>query len=223
MHSPPQNSDIGQRNSRAARSAKSKDRSLGVFEDIQFVAIRDRPKTLADYARIFNAEGRPTVSGKGEWSVPMMQRYMKMFSISAKKLLADNPVSSGIGVGYPPEIYAALRSEMMRLNTISDGNGVWVSALEADPHHGQPVFHTVHGHGDFLEQLSLTSLRCGFVVLDQQGEFVSVKHKCRPADLKLFVFHMSAEERRQVAADFWRRLTAHQEGGGRYLTNGWHL
>jgi hypothetical protein len=153
----------------------------------------------------------------------MMQRYMKKFSTSAKKLLADNPIPSGIAVGYSPKIYAALRSEIMRLNSVNVGNGTWVSALEANPHHGQPVFHSAHGHGDFLEQLSLTCFRCDFGKLDQHGALISEKHKCRPADLKLFVFHISAKERRQIAADFWRRLIEHQEEGGRDLTDGWHL
>ncbi len=219
----PPNSEIGQQNSRAARSLRSRQRAEGVWDDILFIAFRDRPTTNAEYARIFQEEGRPTPSGTGTWTDRLIQRYMSKFGSNPKKLRDENPERSSIGYGYPAEVYASLRAELKRLNEVTERNGRWIPSTDAEPTVHQAVKHSHWGIGDLIECVSLTSLRCRFMELDETGSAVFVERDCRPVDVQLFIFNLTAEQRIAVAAEFWKRSIRDHEQGYRPLTDGWHL
>jgi len=223
MTKPPRNHEIGVQNSREIRSARSQQRSRAVWEDIEFLAFRNRPRTAADYADILNAEGRPTPSGEGVWSKPLVQRYMTMFGSNAKKLLACYPERSGSALGYPAEVYAALRAEIARHNAVDETNGNWVAAIDIEPTPLQPIFHVTRGHGDFIERSSTTKLCCRFNEVDGDGNVALVEAECRPIDLTAFVYHQTAEARRLLVERYWLMLVERYDKTFRKLTDGWHL
>lgn len=223
MTQPPPRAEVGQQNSRIVRSARSKERAQAVWEDIQFIAWRDRPKSQTEFADILNEEDRPTPTGKGRWSRELVKRYMSLFGSSVSKLRAEFPERTDAAFAYPAEVYEALRSELFRLNATTEANGRWITATQLAPSPLQSVDHPTWGFGYFVEPISLAVFRCRFTDLDARGDIVFVDHDCRAIDLKLFVFHRSAEERRLAAADYWQRLIKGHEKGFRRLVNGWHL
>lgn len=223
MNAGVKNWETGTVRGRETQSLRSAERALAVRAAFEFIAWKYRPKTRAAYASHLVDEECPTPSGRGHWTGNLVNQYMRRFGQTPKSLLEQFPERSGVDNGYQPEVYAAFRAEIQRINTPSERNGTWRSALEVEPTRGQCIFHEALGHGDFMSRTGVAKLLCQFDVRACDGSLERVDHECSPSRLLVFHFHLSPKERHTAQIEFWKRLIAGREMEFRRLINGWHL
>lgn len=217
------NWSVGAQRGREAQSARAIENLEGANHAFEFIAWKYRPTTREQFAQCLNEEGYPTPSGRSKWSGNLVNQYMRRLGQTPKSLLARFPESSGIGYGFRPEVYDVMRKEIVRLNAPSGKNGSWHPALEVEPRRGQTILHPDFGQGNFLERISLTRLLCEFALPSPEGSVELVERKCRPADISVFVFHLSMEERYAAQIAFWKRVIIDEEASHRALIDGWIL
>lgn len=216
------NWSVGAQRGRETQSARAIDNLEGAKQVFEFIVWKYRPTTREQYAQHLNEEGCPTPSGKAKWSGNLVHQYMRRLGQTPKSLLAEFPERTGIVIDYRAEVFAALRDEITRLNTPSEANGCWCSTLDVDPRWGQVVSHPTYGRGSFVERLGLTKLLCEFWLLSPEGSPELVERECRPADVSVFIFHLSAEERVAAQTEFWKRMIAGEKPLPRKLIDGWY-
>jgi hypothetical protein len=217
------NWEEGARRGRASQTARSEERAEAVREAFEFIAWKYRPKTRDEYARLLLEEGCPTPSGRGKWTGNLVNQYMRKFGQTSKSLLTQFPDGDEVREEYRPEVFAAYRAEIARIETPSEHTGRWISGLETVPRKGQLVSHAEFGYGDLIEETSPGKWACRFICQDDSGEAVFVDRIINAVDLTVFEYNLSVEQRRQKAIEFWQRLTAGETKEYRKLVDGWHL
>lgn len=217
------NWEEGARKGRASQTARSEQRAEAVRETFEFIAWKYRPTTRDEYAKHLLAEGCPTPSGRGKWTGNLVNQYMRKFGQTTKGLLNQFPDGDEVREEYWPEVFAAYRAEIARLETPSEHTGQWVNVLHTVPHRGQLVSHAAFGCGDLIEEASPGRWSCRFIDRDDSDKAVFVDRICNAVDLTVFEYNLSVEQRRQKAIEFWQRLTAGETKEYRKLVDGWHL
>jgi len=215
----PQNWQDGVEKSRAVRSAKAQERAEAITSAFFYIARRDGPNTLAEYARIMTDECR-TPSGRGKWSISLVHRYMRKGGWTPKSLRATFfKDRSDWVIEYPADLYAEWRAAIGQAHDLSDANGTWMAATERDLKPKQTVRHVSLGVGTCVERSSLATYVCSFHGDDDQFE----PTPCRAIDLEGFEYFRSFEDRQQEIIDARERIFSKSEKGLRKRSDGWHL
>ena len=217
------NWSVGAQRGRETQSARAAENLEGAKRIFEFIVWKYRPTTRAQYAQRLNDEGCPTPSGRAKWSGSLVNQYMRRLGQTPKSLLAEFPERTGMDVAYRPEIYAAYRAEIMRLSEVHHRNGNWRSATEREPKVNGAIYHPKFGHGDFVGRVGLTKMLGTFTTRDANGSVHFIERECRPADLLVFEFYRSVEQRYADQIEFWKRLIKDEKMSLRLLIDGWYL
>lgn len=197
MTEPPPNHRLGQARSRLVRSSAAAQQRKKAWEAISRIAIMDEVTTLQDFADRLNEQEVPTSRG-GPWTPQLVQRIMAAKGVSAKELTkrVTQPSVFEPRRDWPPDAYKEFRRRLDQIDAPSERTGQWLPAtrhapkvadLVRQPSRGQAKFPV----GQVIAVKSISTFICRFTA-DELG---SSDHECAAAELEVFRYYRSREER----------------------------
>lgn len=161
------------------------------------IAIMDEPTTLQDFADRLNELRVPTSRG-GPWTPPLVQRVMAAKGVSAKELTrrVTQPLVYEPRPDWPAKVYEEFRLQVEQIDAPSERTGEWLPATRHAPAVADLVRRSSQTPsrlhvGQVVRLKSVSVFICRFTADDLS----SFNRECGAAELEVFRYHLSREER----------------------------
>ncbi|WP_221538086.1 hypothetical protein [Qipengyuania huizhouensis] len=160
------------------------------------IARWEQPRTLRGYVSELNDIGHPSASGS-PWTTQKLHNVFKRHNTTAKKLTAKVNQPAVYELPQPPTKAAriAFRKAIEGIDQPSVQNGSWRPATEIQPRRSDLVRHGEFGVGQYVKEEAIARFLCRFID-DEHGSFDA---QIPASQLEVFQFHLSREERQQIA------------------------
>lgn len=193
MALPPRNFRVGLARGRATQTKSAREYDARVWDWIITLAVMREPRTLGEYATLLNQARVATAQGK-PWTPGLVHRVMNAHGVTAKSLLdrVTRPSPFEPRTDWLPSVYETYKAAVEAIDEPNAFTGKWVTATHHEP---QPsdLIRCGQEEGLLIRQTSLGRYLCSFT-----PNGVSEERECFAAELEVFQFFLSRQERMEA-------------------------